>query len=36
MFPYVWQTQGLSYPQLIDRLLQLALKAGEAEERYGP
>jgi D-alanine-D-alanine ligase len=36
MFPYVWQTQGLSYPQLIDRLLQLALEAGEAQERYGP
>ena len=36
MFPYVWQTQGVSYPQLIDRLLQLALEAGEAEERYGP
>ncbi|MPZ73018.1 MAG: D-alanine--D-alanine ligase [Nitriliruptorales bacterium] len=36
MFPYVWQTQGLSYPQLIDRLLHLALEAGSTEERYGP
>ncbi len=36
MFPYVWQTQGLTYPQLIDRLLDLALQAGETEERYGP
>jgi D-alanine-D-alanine ligase len=36
MFPYVWQTQGLTYPQLIDRLLDLALQAGATEERYGP
>ena len=36
MFPYVWQTQGLTYPQLIDRLLQLALEAGATEENYGP
>ena len=36
MFPYVWQTQGLTYPQLIDRLLTLALQAGETEALYGP
>ena len=36
MFPYVWQTQGLTYPQLIDRLLDLALQAGATEENYGP
>ncbi|HVM21469.1 MAG TPA: D-alanine--D-alanine ligase family protein [Egibacteraceae bacterium] len=36
MFPYVWQTQGLTYPQLIDRLLQLALEAGAAEGLHGP
>ena len=36
MFPYVWQTQGVTYPQLIDRLLSLALEAGATEERYGP
>ena len=36
MFPYVWQTQGLTYPELIDRLLNLALQAGDNDERYGP
>ena len=36
MFPYVWQSQGLSYPQLIDELLRLALQAGSTQERYGP
>ena len=36
MFPYVWQTQGLTYPQLIDRLLQLAMEAAATEARYGP
>ncbi len=36
MFPYVWQTQGLTYGELIDRLLNLALQAGANDERYGP
>ena len=36
MFPYVWQTQGLTYPQLIDRLLDLALEAAATEANYGP
>jgi D-alanine-D-alanine ligase len=36
MFPHVWQTQGVSYPQLIDRLLVLALEAAEAEAHHGP
>jgi D-alanine-D-alanine ligase len=36
MFPHVWQTQGLTYPELIDRLLQLALEAAATEARYGP
>ena len=36
MFPYVWQTQGLTYPALIDRLLDLALEAAGTEARYGP
>ena len=36
MFPYVWQCQGLTYPQLIDRLLALALEAAEVEARYAP
>ena len=36
MFPYVWQAQGVTYPQLVDRLLALAMEAAEAEARYGP
>ena len=36
MFPYVWQTQGLTYGELIDRLLDLALESGANEARYGP
>jgi D-alanine-D-alanine ligase len=36
MFPYVWQCAGLTYPQLIDRLLELALEAAVADARYAP
>ncbi|MGH3666542.1 MAG: D-alanine--D-alanine ligase family protein [Egibacteraceae bacterium] len=36
MFPYVWQTQGLSYPELVDRLLSLARSAASSEARYAP
>lgn len=36
MFPYVWQTQGLEYPALIARLLDLALDAARSEARYAP
>ncbi len=36
MFPHVWKTQGLSYPQLVDRLLELALAATAAGDRYAP
>ncbi len=28
MFPRLWDAEGLAYPQLVDRLLQLALDAG--------
>ena len=36
MFPYVWQAQGVTYPALVDRLLQLALDAASSEGRYAP
>jgi D-alanine-D-alanine ligase len=36
MFPYVWASQGLAYPQLIDRLLELASEAGHAGGRFAP
>ena len=36
MFPYVWQCQGLSYPQLVDRLLNLAFEAATADGHYAP
>ena len=36
MFPHVWQAQGVTYPQLVDRLLALAMEAAETEARYGP
>ncbi|MDP9406211.1 MAG: D-alanine--D-alanine ligase [Actinomycetota bacterium] len=36
MFPYVWQCAGLTYPALIDRLLELAFAAAAADSRYSP
>jgi D-alanine-D-alanine ligase len=36
MFPAVWAAEGVSYPTLIDRLLDLALRAARAEARYAP
>jgi D-alanine-D-alanine ligase len=36
MFPVLWARQGVDYPRLIDRLLDLALKAARAEARYAP
>ncbi len=36
MFPYVWASQGLDYPQLLDRLLALAFEASQIEGRYAP
>jgi D-alanine-D-alanine ligase len=36
MFPFVWQRQGLTYAELIDRLLDLALAAARTEARYAP
>ncbi|MDQ3931662.1 MAG: D-alanine--D-alanine ligase [Actinomycetota bacterium] len=36
MFPRLWQAQGVSYPQLVDRLLELALDAAHQAARYAP
>jgi D-alanine-D-alanine ligase len=36
MFPYVWSTQGVPAGQLVDRLLRLALEAGDSEGRFSP
>ena len=32
MYPKLWQASGLAYPQLVDRLLDLALERHEAEQ----
>ena len=33
MYPKMWATSGLSYPRLIDRLIQLARQKFRAEKR---
>ncbi|HEX9765179.1 MAG TPA: D-alanine--D-alanine ligase family protein [Nitriliruptorales bacterium] len=36
MFPRLWEAEGVGYPELVDRLLRLALEAADAEARYAP
>ena len=36
MFWVVWEAEGLSRPALLDRILDLALEAAEAEARFAP
>jgi len=36
MFPPVWAAQGLPFPALVDRLLDLALDAASRDARYAP
>ena len=36
MFPPVWAAEGVAFPDLIDRLLTLALSASRAEAHYAP
>jgi D-alanine-D-alanine ligase len=36
MFPRLWEAEGISYPELVDRLLRLALEAADREARYAP
>lgn len=36
MFPQLWQAEGLTYPALVDRLLDLALEASESDTNFAP
>jgi D-alanine-D-alanine ligase len=36
MFPPVWAAEGLAYPRLVDRLLELAFEAARTGGRYAP
>ena len=36
MFPRLWEHEGLSYPDLVDRLLELALDAARTGSLYAP
>jgi hypothetical protein len=36
MFPHVWATHGVSAPQLVDRLLTLALEAADSNAHFSP
>jgi D-alanine-D-alanine ligase len=33
MYPKLWESSGLSYPDLIDRLIQLALERFKKEKK---
>jgi D-alanine-D-alanine ligase len=35
MYPRMWEASGLSYPELVDRLVQLAVERHEAESKRG-
>jgi len=35
MYPKLWEASGLTYPQLIDRLIELAIERHEAERKRG-
>ncbi len=35
MYPKLWEASGLPYPQLVDRLLELAIERHEAERKKG-
>jgi D-alanine-D-alanine ligase len=36
MFPAVWAAEGLDGPELVERLLDLAIRAGRADAHYAP
>jgi D-alanine-D-alanine ligase len=36
MFPRLWESEGLTYPELVDRLLELAYDAAEEDANYAP
>jgi D-alanine-D-alanine ligase len=35
MYPRLWDASGLPYPQLVDRLIELAIERHEAERKKG-
>lgn len=35
MYPKLWEASGLSYPELVDRLIELAIERHEAERKRG-
>jgi len=35
MYPKLWEASGLSYPDLVDRLIELAIERHEAERKRG-
>jgi hypothetical protein len=36
MFPRLWEAEGVTYPELVSRLLDLALDAAEREADLAP
>ena len=36
MFPRLWEAEGLDYPRLVDRLLELAMQAADVEANFAP
>ncbi len=36
MFPRLWDAEGLAYPALVDRLLDLALEAAQSDANFAP
>jgi D-alanine-D-alanine ligase len=35
MYPKLWEASGLPYPELVDRLIDLAIERSEAERKKG-
>jgi D-alanine-D-alanine ligase len=35
MYPRLWEASGLPYPELVDRLIELAIERHEAERKRG-
>jgi D-alanine-D-alanine ligase len=35
MYPRLWEASGLTYPDLVDRLIELAIERHEAERKRG-
>ena len=35
MYPKLWEASGVSYPELVDRLIELAIERHESERKKG-